>query len=264
MISKKLDTADIGGDLTNNVEALMAQAALANRGTMLNKDLLPSKGHFYSNDIFVKQLSAQDIKNLSMLTEDNVNNVINSVLGRCVSGIDYNDILVGDKLWFIFYLRFISYDPAKFPYRISYTCPECKSIDEIEFTLDDVKVNYYKDDFKDSIELPNGDIVDVTYPTIGNEKKAIQMKKNDQFGLDGEFLDLAGYIKGVNGKEFSIRQAYEYITSMSAECFSEFMNTMADYAIGIVPYIDIQCKCGETINKRINFTADFFMPKKKK
>ena len=105
MQSRKIEETQIpqGGDMA---QIAMAVAAQQQKNMItLNKDLLPSKGKYYSNDLYVKKLSTIDIKNLSTLTADTIDGVMNSIIAHCVQGINVNDILVGDKYWLVFYLR---------------------------------------------------------------------------------------------------------------------------------------------------------------
>ena len=70
MQSRKIDETQIpqGGDMAQIAKAVAAQQQ--KNMITLNKDLLPSKGKYYSNDLYVKKLSTIDIKNLSTLTGD--------------------------------------------------------------------------------------------------------------------------------------------------------------------------------------------------
>lgn len=195
MQSRKIDTANMSGDLGSIAEQTIKQN-MVNNLIMLNKELLPSKGKFYKNDLFVKKMTPLDVKNLSMVNEDTVNSTINSVLSRCVQGINVNDILLGDKLWFIFYLRSITYND--YPISMKVVCPECKKITLKEIRLADLEVSYLKPEFDGTLQLENGDTLMIGFPSIGNEIQANQMKKTDEFAeFDSELLDISLYIKGV-------------------------------------------------------------------
>ena len=100
MQSRKIEenVVENGGDLATITKTVMQQN-IKNQ-IPLNKSLLPSKGLLYKNDITVKKLTTLDIKNLSTVTSDNIDGVMNGILARNVSGVQVNDILVGDKIWF--------------------------------------------------------------------------------------------------------------------------------------------------------------------
>lgn len=258
MKAVKIEDTNISGDLGVAAEKMAAQYA-KEEGTLLNKDLLPSRGKYYPNDIRVKKLSTIDIKNLSTVTQDNVNNILNTVISKNVLGVNVNDVFVGDKLWLIFYLRSITYND--YPFLVKYNCDACRHSGLHEFKLADIQVNYLSDDFNDQFTTNDGDIITLTFPTIGNENNANRLKKEDQFAeFDGDLIDIANYIKAVNGKNLTLRSAYEYLISMDPIDFAKFTNMMGNSAFGIKPTYDISCSCGNTITEKIVFSPDFFMP----
>lgn len=258
MQSKKIENVNMSGDLGTIAENTIKKNP-QNKCIMLDKSILPSRGKFYNGDIYVKKFTPIDVKNLSMVTEENVNSTINTVLSRCIQGINVNDILLGDKLWFIFYLRSITYND--YPISIKYNCPDCKKVEVKEIRIKDLEINYLSDNFNDQLTLDNGDTITIGFPSIGNEIQSSQMKKADEFAeFDGELLDISLYIKAVNNEKLTIRKAYEYLSNLSAMDFSIFSNVMGENAFGLKPTIDILCTCGNKINKRITFSSDFFLP----
>lgn len=140
MQSRKIDETQIpqGGDMA---QIAMAVAAQQQKNMItLNKDLLPSKGKYYATDLYVKKLSTIDIKNLSTLTADTIDGVMNSIIAHCVQGINVNDILVGDKFWLIFYLRNLTYND--YPFYVKYNCKECGKTAMYKTQMKDIIVNY--------------------------------------------------------------------------------------------------------------------------
>lgn len=259
MKSKKIENVNMSGDLNTVTQHVIAEQNKSNAGILLNKDLLPSKGKYYAGDIFVKKLTTIDIKNLSLINQDNVNNILNTVIAKNVSGINVNDIFVGDKLWLIFYLRSITYNDH--PFTVSYTCKVCNRKQKHEFKLADIAVNYIKDDFNDKFTTSDGDILTLTFPTIGNENQAARLKKEDQFAeFDNELIDIANYIKELNGEKLNLRNAYEYLINMDPCDFAAFTNFMGNNTFGIKPMFEIECDCGNIVEERLVFSPDFFMP----
>ena len=47
---------------------------------LINKDLLPSRGRYYSQDLYAKKLSAIEMKNLSKITVKTINQTFNRAL----------------------------------------------------------------------------------------------------------------------------------------------------------------------------------------
>lgn len=264
MKGKKIDETLVpGGDISNAANYISNLAAQNpyEGATLLNKDLLPSKGKFYTNDLYIKKLSTIDLKNLTRMTVENANGVINGVLAKCILGMPVNKLQVGDKLWFLFYLRFFTYDDL--PYNVKYECSECGHKGSVNVTMKDIDCSYLKDEFNDEITLPSGDVVKFMFPTIEREIQAQRLTKDDNIieDIDDELIDVACYISDVNGEHKSLMSAYEYLCNMTAKDFSVFANTVADYTFGIKPIAHCQCTCGNVEDTKFSFTSEFFMPK---
>lgn len=241
------------------------QNAIPQGAVMLDKGLLPSRGKFYKNPIYVRKLKVLDIKNLSTINADNVNNVVNTVLQNCVFGIDYKDIQIGDKVWLVFYLRAFTYNDL--PFRLRGECPECNTISNYNYQLRDLDVVYLAEDFKEEdmkLTLGNKDELVMTFPTVSTELSLNKLKNNDQIieEINSELLELAGYLKSVNGRELSLLKAYEYITNMEPLDFSKFGNELMKYIFTARPQAKFKCPaCGEEVTLQMAFVPAFFMPK---
>lgn len=264
MQSKKIENTEIANNGGDMAEIALALAKQQQSGQMLNKDHLPSKGKFYQNDIFVKKLSTIDIKNLATLTSDTMDGVINGILSHCVHGVNVNDILVGDKFWLIFYLRNLTYND--YPFAVKYKCENCKKSGMYKMTMKDVIVTYLKDDFSTTYTMDNGDEIEIGFPTVGNEVSQNQILKEPEKYIpsgevDDSLLNIACYIKAINGKNISIARAYDYIINLDALSFTNFSNYMVDIDFGIKPYIEIDCECTNKVNVPLSLTPEYFMPK---
>lgn len=264
MQSRKIEQTEIpqGGDMAQIAMAVAAQQQ--KNMTLLNKDLLPSKGKYYPNDLYVKKLSTVDIKNLSTLTADTIDGVMNSIIAHCVQGMNVNDILVGDKFWLIFYLRNLTYND--YPFLVKYHCDVCDKTALYKTTMKDVIVNYIKDDFNSTYEMDNGDTIEIGFPTIGNEVSKNQiLKEPEKYTVNGEvdesLLNIACYVKSINGSKISIMKAYEYICELDALSFTNFGNYMADVDFGIKPYFEIPCECTNKVLVPLSLSPEYFMPK---
>lgn len=272
MNSRKLNNAAVGGDLGSATAEVMANegisatpAQIPDGAVMINTDLLPSKGKYYKNPLYVTELSPIDLKNLNQMTEENANQTINSVLSNCIHGINYKEILQGDKVWLLFYIRSVTYDD--FPIFVKYSCPECKKVDTYKVRLNDLKVNYANDAFEPDLELPRcGKIITLRYPTLRLEERANRLAKNDQAieAIDPELAEIALYIEKIDGKAVEPYEAYKFVKSMKALDFVTFSNYMIEHNIGLVPLVEIPCTCGNIVKKKIGFTPDFFFPDFKK
>lgn len=261
MKSEKLDLNNITqGNLSAAVKAMEKEPP--RNSVLLDKNLLPSRGKFYSETIYFNKLTTVNIKNLATLTEQNVNNIINNVISTSIFGMEPGKVLTGDKIWLIYYLRSITYNDL--PFRLRGTCPTCENISNYEFTLKDLDVTYYDKEVPEYIELGNGDKISVTFPTIATDA-AINRIKNDPnviMEINPELLEMASYITKVNDKRIGLMQAYEYIAKIDGMSFSMFTNTLSDYIFSAKPAGKFTCpNCGEEIILPVPFTAAFFLPK---
>mgnify|MGYP003289316020 CR=1 FL=1 len=265
MQSKKIDDEILnqGGDLGAITNTLM-NSTPNNNYTILNKSMLPSKGLFYPQEIKYKKLTTIDIKNLSTVNSDTLDGVMNSVLSRNIININVNDIFVGDKIWLIFFLRSVTYND--YPYAIRYKCDNCGNSSIFNMRFNDLTIDYLKEDFNYSYKMDNNDVIEITFPTVGNEISCNQIiQEPEKYTMDGiideELLNIACYIKSVNGTKLSIMKAYDYITNLDGISFTNFSNYMSDVNFGVKPYININCECGGTTIVPLTFTSDYFMPK---
>ena len=265
MQSKKIDNPELlaqGGDMAEI--AMAAARQQQSNMLLLNKDLLPSKGKFYPGDLYIKKLSTIDIKNLSTLTSDTIDGVVNGIIARCVQGINVNDVLVGDKFWLIFYLRNLTYND--YPYSVKYHCEECGKMGIFKMQQKDLIVTYISDDFNTNYKMDNGDEIEIGFPTVGNEVQCNQIiKEPDKYSptgeVDEELLNVACHIKSINGEKKSIMRAYEYICNLDALSFTNFGNYMAEINFGIKPYIEIPCDCTNKVIAALELKPEYFMPK---
>ena len=103
---------------------------------------LPSKFKLYApgTKILARPLKVLEIKMLSTLNTDNINFVLNDIIGRCVTGIRVEDICTADKLYIIFWLRANTYRDSS--YSIDFVCPDCKA--KGKYDKLSVVVNQYK------------------------------------------------------------------------------------------------------------------------
>ena len=264
MQSRKIESDNIinqGGSLNDITKAVLQKV---NKNLIpLNKSLLPSRGVFYNNEINVKKLSSLDIKNLSMVNADNIDGVMNSIIAKNVTGINVNDILIGDKIWFIFYLRSITYND--YPYNIKYTCENCNTTSTFEMKFEDLSVSYLPEDFDYNYTMNNGDNIVIGFPTIGNEIECNAiLREPEKYSItpiDESLMNISNYIKSINGEIQSPMNAYRYIEDLDALSFTNFANYMSEVNFGVKPYIEINCTCGDKVIAPLTFTSDYFMPK---
>lgn len=261
MKSEPIDLNNINGPTDLNAVLSKLQNKMPANAVLLDKTLLPSRGKFYPDDIYVKKLTTLNIKNLATIDERNIQGIINGVLQSCVFGIDTNKILVGDKVWLIFYLRSYTYNDLA--YRLRGECSSCHTIANYDYYLNNLEVSYLDNDIPEYLEIGD-DKVEIKFPTISTEAEAMKLKTNDQIieEIASDLLDLSTYVYKVNGKELSLLQAYKYVCDMDAFSFSKFTNILTDFVFTAKPYAKFTCPvCGEEIMLPVSFLPQFFLPK---
>lgn len=263
----KSEKIDISNDPKNNsLNSILAD--IKNQppkgAILLDKNLLPSKGMFYQDKIYVKKLSTINIKKLATITEQNSNFVINNILKSSIwdgNGFDYTKILVADKIWLIFYLRSFTYNDI--PFKVRHKCKNCDTIAHYDFVLKNLAVTYYEKPLPEYFDI-NGDQITIEYPTINTEMTVDKIKNDPNVDLDIDtgLLDFSSYITKINGRDVSLITAYEYLTELDGMSFTKFTNLVSDYMFIATPYGKFKCAhCDEEIEVPIPFSPSFFLPK---
>lgn len=229
---------------------------------LVNKDMIPSKGKYYSDDLYARKLSAIEMKELSKVTKDTVDRVFNQVISNAITGIDLEDIKRNDKLWFIYYLRSITYDD--FPMKVQAECTRCGEKSWQEYRLKDLDVIYAEKELKDELTLPNGDKLDLAFPTIGDEIEIAKTKSNPAYieTIDTDVMTVASHVKKINGESVSIYEAYIYFVRGrgSAKDYARLVSHLRKFAFGARPYAKFKCSCGEDAYAEVPLISDFFLP----
>lgn len=240
------------------------QLTRTNNRVLLNKEMLPSRGRFYPNDIYIRKLNAKEIKDLSTLKPNTANSVFNTILVGCIEGIELKDILINDKIWLIYYLRSITYNDMPFPVKVK--CDECGRESKEMFTLDKLYVTYADTPLPKEIKLPNGDVIEPCWPTIGTEIQINRLKNDPNVIeiIDEEIMTICSHIKTVNGKNMSLFDAYTYFTGDDSRGsgldFAAFCQGLKPATFGARPLFTTECPCGEKVYTEITLTPSFFLP----
>lgn len=231
-------------------------------GKLLDKKLLPSRGAFYEGDIYVTPFTGMDLKDITNIVDGNVNAVIYKILSRRLTGIDVAKILANDKLWFLYYIRDLTYDGK--PIQIKCTCPVCGTQFIQEYTFDKLNVQYYDNKLPSKqIKMPNGDLIEFTFPTIGTENAIVRLKNNPALfePIDDQFMLLASYVKSINGKRLDLMSAYDYVRCADAPTFCFIIHKLDEYSFICDRTATFTCPCGEEVKTIIELDQNFFIPK---
>ena len=229
---------------------------------LINKDLLPSKGKYYKTDLYSRKLSAIEMKELSKVTRESVDRVFNSTIASAIDGIELADVQRNDKLWLIYYLRSITYNDI--PMKVQGECKSCGKKEWYDYRLMNLDVVYAEKELEKELVLPNGDTLELRFPTIGDEIEIARTKSNPAYieNIDTDVMTVASHISSINGETVSIYEAYTYFArgKGSALDYAKLVSHLKKFAFGARPYAKFQCSCGESAEAEVPLTSDFFLP----
>jgi len=108
---------------------------------------LPSRGKSYRDHegvVSIKAFTYREEKKLRSIKKVNqANNIIKSLFGDCVKGLDYDSMTLEDKNFVLFKLREISYGDK---YVITAVCPDCTAENNLNLLISEIPVEYAGDD----------------------------------------------------------------------------------------------------------------------
>lgn len=228
-------------------------------------DDLPSRSVFYNGKTLIgRPLTVLEVKKITSITADNVDEIIDGVLKSAVSGIDINDICVGDKLYILYWLRAQTFINDGF--RVPYTCDICEKQSTYHFTVANMEQNYLNPEFNMSwltFTNPLDNKIISYYPrTINDENKARYFfgKMSKSIPLDIDLLNIAIQIKTIDNNPVNLTEAYNYLLKDSQN-FSILASYMSRTEFSISPYFTITCdECGEHGHTAISFRPEFLFP----
>lgn len=230
----------------------------------LKIDNLPSKYLYYPEGtaIYGKPLIIPQLKKIANMTPLNASTTLDDIIRSAVRGIDINEILISDKLYIILWLRANTYPDSG--YCVPFTCDSCDNISSFDFKVDDIDINYIRDDikFESPLELSTKDFIICKYPRIKDETRIQKFKdsvKKSFEKYDEDILNLTMTIDTVNGKEMSVMEMYNFISD--TKIYSQIKGYADDFNFGISSILNVKCnKCGGTIPTGLSFREDFVIP----
>lgn len=236
---------------------------------------LPSKGLYYEDgltqngQIEIKPMSAREEKLVAGIKGNNVDDVIDVILSRClVSKISPDQLLVTDRFYLLFALRANSYGED---YRFDLTCPSCEG--QAKYTVKipgDLEVVNPLDNESEpfTTTLPDSKL-EIQFRLLrGKDTKVIKnyvekeiKKGNYSDGDPGYIFRIAKHLISVNGKNLDLLTAMELVSRISAKDCSYLKNQFDKRTPGLKTDIVVNCKiCGKEILTDLPMTAEFFRP----
>lgn len=227
----------------------------------INPEMLPSKGKMYKSQLYARKLNAIQMKELSKLTKDNVDRVVDNIISKNITGVDFKDLMKSDKLWLLYFLRAITYND--YPYKVRGVCDSCEEKSWVEYQLKDLLVTYYNGEIEDLV-LPNGDKISFKFPTVKDEQEGEAIKNNPGYIelIDSDLMGTIDFIREINNKRISLYEAYSYFIrgKGSALDYAHYITHIKDKVFGCRPGAKFKCSCGGDIYAEIPLDATFFLP----
>lgn len=227
---------------------------------------LPSRYALYPKGVklYGRPFKVKEVKKLSTMNSTNYNSVINEVLSDCISGIDIGEIYLADKLYLLFWLRANTYKNSNFT--TEYVCGQCGENNEYVFDVDSFSINYLPENFEfEKKKLLNSeDVLEFDFPKVRDEARIEMFKDaNSKKDIDEDTLQLATYIKTINGEKKNLSQICDFLLNLdSPEDYAFIESYIQENEFGVSPEVKVHCKKCKSVNSLpFSFRSDFFVPK---
>lgn len=199
---------------------------------------LPTMGKLYPKDTVIKirPLNVQEIKYLASISEYNATDIVNEILEKCLllKGIEYEDIFLGDRTYFVFWIRINSFSKNS-GYDVNIKeCEKCKNPYTTNIKLTDFEEKYITED-PQVIFLPDSNIeLKLKYPTI----RDLEVKCEDK--------EVEKFIRHLDVSDKNVSILEQYIKNLSALDYSIIKNAIDKMEIGFSNQVTIYCPlCGQ-------------------
>lgn len=236
---------------------------------------LPSRGLYYDDGLApngrveIKPMSAREEKLVAGIKGNNVDDIIDIILSRClINKISPDNLLVTDRFYLLFALRANSYGED---YTFDLSCPHCEATAKYTVKIPgDLEMVYPEtsDPEPFSVTLPDSKI-EVQFRLLrGKDTKAIKnyvdkeiKRGNYTEGDPGYIYRIAKHLVGVNGRTLDALTAMELVSRISAKDCSFLKNRIDSKNPGLKTDIIKACLvCGKEIVTDLPMTAEFFRP----
>lgn len=258
--------------------------------TLLNKEIMPTKGLFYDADVlnYVKAITTKQIRDYTSIEEDDTISIANkidamlSIATKTVAQnkkMSYKDIYDIDKIFYMFAIRDLTFYNITNPLKNPTTCtnPECKhnyntelfSYNTIFFEPSDFIMKFYNPDQNCfTLNLDTNETINIKLPTIGVKEKLNEyMQWRNKIGADvnKNAIKILPYMD-FDWRHIEKRTFDEFLTKMvswTPDLYSlvikfirEIKKCMKMKAVSICP------ECGAEVTATIRFQggfSDFFL-----
>ena len=225
-------------------------------------DHLPSEGKCYpkGTKILSRPLKVLELKHLATMTEDNADMVIDNVLKESVLGINYEDLVVADKIFLIMWQRSNTYRGDEF--NIPFVCSECGHEGKYKFDVPALGFTGISEDYSMDTEYQIGEHKVQLDQFRIKTKIIMDNYVKEHPDVDIEILaGIAARIWKLDGQEVDLPTAYEYVVNMEPGDFVKLNALCEKTVMTLSPVVDVKCEsCGKEVPVRVSFRGDFFLP----
>lgn len=236
---------------------------------------LPSLGIFYDPSVVInggleiRPLSVQEEKLVAGMNNANVDDVIDTILSRClITSIDINDLLLTDRYYMLLMLRANSYGQE---YNFTLTCGSCSVAQKHSVNIPgDFTIKNPPVDAKEPFEcvLPVSKITLSFRLLRGKDEKIIRKYKDKEnkkgYGTSGDpgyIYSLALPIVMVNNQTIDIVTAMELISRLPVKDLAYFKQAIEENTPGVITTVTKSCgACGKELVTDLPMTSEFFRP----
>lgn len=261
--------------LPPEVRQLDAMAEVIQVPSHTQDGILPSRGFRYDGAheggrFSMRMMTTEDEELMAGAAKGNREHLIDQLLGRCLvrPEIPYEQYLLADKFYMLFFLRSISLTPE---YKFEIECDECKpfkfehklaipgGLEKRELEATDVEPFY--------AELPIAQkkvglrLLRVEDETMIRRQADRAYAKSIRKGDPAYSLRLAAHVVTIDGKEVDQPTARAFIRGLTSRDSVAIRNAIDKNDIGISLKINTSCpKCGKEVVTTMPFTDQFFRP----
>lgn len=249
-----------------------------NPGLSAETFYLPSKNLLYGENFdghFNLRMFTTREERIRISNKDSFLQTMCSILNNCITtenGLEIDTKLFTefDFIYTMYMARIVSYGNM---YNVECICPEptCYNRFKYKVNLDELKIHYLEDDFKEPIiidELPySKDKVELKYlrviDRINMEKEAVEIKiEQPTYEGDPTYnLKFEYSIVSVNDKELTKLEKRDYVDNLPA-LDAQYINYILNRTdAGIDTDVDVVCpKCGNKHKIALSINSTFFRP----
>lgn len=213
---------------------------------------LPSLGKFYKigrSSILIGAIKFEDEKQLTLGTKNGIN-PINLILSKCVREVDFNELLLVDKMLLLLKIREISYGAT---YPASVICNKCKVESEIEMDLSKLLITTIPEDLEDPREI--------LLPLLNKKIKVRFPRVKDEEFLNSQeqiYSNIWRFVTSLDGVEDPVFIS-KAIPRMHIRDIKTILKNIMRSDLGLDPKFIFECaNCGGETEMVVPINESFF------